>query len=143
MQKVHGGVWQVGFVGNMSWGEVRYHNRWVSISAEICEFSSGVHCVYRGLLGGGQRRYSSAVALTTVHPNFWKSCCKNRIYDFRHFYSFTLQFLLFRRLARAQRSCSQLLCRSGSRMRSCGMLRVAVRQTHHLPGTSPVPLHVL
>ena len=65
----------------MSREEVGYHDQWVSTSAEICGFSNGVHCVYRGLLGGGQCRYSSALALTVVCPDFWKSCCKNRIYD--------------------------------------------------------------
>lgn len=47
----------------------------------ICEFSNRVHWVYRGLLGGGQCRDSSALALATACPNFWGSCCKNRIYD--------------------------------------------------------------
>lgn len=45
------------------------------------EFSNGVHWVYRGLPGGGQCRDSSALALATACPNFWGSCCKNRIYD--------------------------------------------------------------
>lgn len=61
--------------------EVGYHDQQVSTADEICEFSNGVHCVSRSLLGGGQCRYSSALALTAVCPNFWESCCKNRIYD--------------------------------------------------------------
>lgn len=34
-----------------------------------------VHCVSWRLLRGGQCRHSRAPELSTVSPNFWKSCC--------------------------------------------------------------------